>query len=97
MCVSVTDGSRAQSCVDVTQQQAPGHVNVLGGGGCVSEYRAALDGSSAAMLAAIHAARVASAVGASDGHRVCDTSFGADHGNQRAYPEDGRLGLSKAA
>ena len=30
MCVSVQDGSRAQSCVTVTQQQAPGHVNVLG-------------------------------------------------------------------
>ena len=30
MCVSVQDGSRAQSCVNVTQQQAPGHVGVLG-------------------------------------------------------------------
>lgn len=30
MCVSVQDGSRAQSCVNVTQQQAHGHVNVLG-------------------------------------------------------------------
>jgi hypothetical protein len=30
MCVSVQDGSRAQSCVNVTQQQAPQHVNVLG-------------------------------------------------------------------
>jgi hypothetical protein len=30
MCVSVQDGSRAQSCVNVTQQQAPGHVSVLG-------------------------------------------------------------------
>ena len=30
MCASVTDGSRAQSCVNVTQQQAPQHVNVLG-------------------------------------------------------------------
>jgi hypothetical protein len=30
MCVSVQDGSRVQSCVNVTQQQAPQHVNVLG-------------------------------------------------------------------
>jgi hypothetical protein len=30
MCVSVQDGSRAQSCVNVTQQQAPGHVSVFG-------------------------------------------------------------------
>ncbi len=30
MCVSVQDGSRPQSCVNVTQQQAPGHVKVLG-------------------------------------------------------------------
>ena len=30
MCVSVQDGSRPQSCVNVTQQQAPGHVGVLG-------------------------------------------------------------------
>ena len=34
MCASVTDGSRAQSCVNVTQQQAPQHVNVLGGWVC---------------------------------------------------------------
>ena len=34
MCASVTDGSRSQSCVNVTQQQAPGHVNVLGGWVC---------------------------------------------------------------
>jgi hypothetical protein len=34
MCVSVQDGSRAQSCVTVTQQQAPGHVNVLGAWVC---------------------------------------------------------------
>jgi hypothetical protein len=34
MCVSVTDGSRAQSCVNVTQQQAPQHVNVLGAWVC---------------------------------------------------------------
>ena len=34
MCVSVQDGSRAQSCVNVTQQQAPGHVNVLGAWVC---------------------------------------------------------------
>ena len=34
MCASVTDGSRAQSCVNVPQQQAPGHVNVLGGWVC---------------------------------------------------------------
>ena len=67
------------------------------GVGCVSEYRAALDGSRAAMLASMHAARVASAVGASDGLGVCDTSFGADHGNQSAYPEAGRLGLPKTA
>ena len=30
MCVSVTDGSSAQRCVNVTQQQAPQQVNVLG-------------------------------------------------------------------
>ena len=30
MCVSMQDGSRPQSCVNVTQQQAPGHVKVLG-------------------------------------------------------------------
>jgi hypothetical protein len=30
MCVSVTDETRAQSCVHVTQEQAPQHVNVLG-------------------------------------------------------------------
>ena len=30
MCVSVQDGSRPQSCTMVTQQQAPGHVKVLG-------------------------------------------------------------------
>jgi hypothetical protein len=35
MCVSVQDGSRAQSCVNVTQQQAPGHVNVLGAWVCL--------------------------------------------------------------
>ena len=34
MCVSVQDGSRVQSCVNVTQQQAPGHVNVLGAWVC---------------------------------------------------------------
>jgi hypothetical protein len=34
MCVSVQDGSRAQSCVTVTQQQAPGHVGVLGAWVC---------------------------------------------------------------
>ena len=34
MCVSVQDGSRVQSCVDVTQQQAPEHVSVLGGWVC---------------------------------------------------------------
>ncbi len=34
MCVSVQDGSRPQSCVNVTQQQAPGHVNVLGAWVC---------------------------------------------------------------
>jgi hypothetical protein len=34
MCVSVTDGSRAQSCVHVTQEQAPQHVNVLGAWVC---------------------------------------------------------------
>jgi hypothetical protein len=34
MCVSVQDGSRAQSCVSVTQQQAPGHVGVLGAWVC---------------------------------------------------------------
>ena len=34
MCVSVTDGSSAQRCVNVTQQQAPGHVNVLGAWVC---------------------------------------------------------------
>jgi hypothetical protein len=34
MCVSVTDGSRAQSCVNVTQEQAPQHVNVLGAWVC---------------------------------------------------------------
>jgi hypothetical protein len=34
MCVSVQDGSRAQSCVHVTQQQAPQHVNVLGAWVC---------------------------------------------------------------
>jgi hypothetical protein len=34
MCVSVQDGSRAQSCVNVTQQQAPQHVNVLGAWVC---------------------------------------------------------------
>jgi hypothetical protein len=34
MCASVTDGSRTQSCVNVTRQQAPGHVNVLGGWVC---------------------------------------------------------------
>ena len=34
MCVSVQDGSRAQSCVNVTQQQVPGHVNVLGAWVC---------------------------------------------------------------
>ncbi|MGA8514019.1 MAG: hypothetical protein WB821_04525 [Burkholderiaceae bacterium] len=36
MCVSVQDGSRAQSCVNVTQQQAPQHVNVLGGWVCAN-------------------------------------------------------------
>jgi hypothetical protein len=30
MCVSVQDGSRAQSSARVTQQQASGHVRVLG-------------------------------------------------------------------
>jgi hypothetical protein len=34
MCVSVQDASRAQSCVTVTQQQAPGHVGVLGAWVC---------------------------------------------------------------
>ena len=34
MCVSVQDGSRAQSCVNVTQEQAPGHVKVLGAWVC---------------------------------------------------------------
>ena len=34
MCVSVQDGSRPQSCVNVTQQQAPGHVKVLGAWVC---------------------------------------------------------------
>jgi hypothetical protein len=34
MCVSVQDGSRGQSCVTVTQQQAPGHVGVLGAWVC---------------------------------------------------------------
>ena len=34
ICVSVQDGSRAQGCVTVTQQQAPGHVNVLGAWVC---------------------------------------------------------------
>jgi hypothetical protein len=34
MCVSVQDGSRAQSCVSVSQQQAPQHVNVLGAWVC---------------------------------------------------------------
>ena len=36
ICVSVQDGSRAQGCVTVTQQQAPGHVGVLGGWICAS-------------------------------------------------------------
>ena len=34
MCVSVQDGSRPQSCVNVTQQQAPSHVKVLGAWVC---------------------------------------------------------------
>ncbi len=34
MCVSVQDGSRVQSCVNVTQQQAPQHVKVLGAWVC---------------------------------------------------------------
>ena len=34
MCVSVQDGSRAQSCVNVTQQQAPEHAKVLGAWVC---------------------------------------------------------------
>ena len=36
MCVSVTDGSSAQRCVNVTQQQAAQHVNVLGGWVCAN-------------------------------------------------------------
>lgn len=34
MCVSVQDGSRPQSCVNVMQQQALGHVKVLGAWVC---------------------------------------------------------------
>jgi hypothetical protein len=34
MCVSVRDGSSAQRCMNVTQQQAAQHVNVLGPWAC---------------------------------------------------------------
>ena len=36
MCVSVQDGSRVQSCVNLTQQQAVQHVNVLAGWACAN-------------------------------------------------------------
>lgn len=36
MCVSVQDGSSAQRCVNLTQQQAVQHVNVLAGWACAN-------------------------------------------------------------
>ena len=89
MCASVTDGSRSQSCVNVTQQQAPGHVSVLGGGGCVSEYRAGVDERRVAVRTAKHSERPAFVVSVRYGFGLYRASFCADSGNQSAYSETG--------